>query len=225
MPHLNRRRPTARPEPPSPTSQWVGWGVYAAIALGGFVFGVWVGNQRPATSIETVKASPKDETPPDKPPKPPEKAAEPNDKVGKKDAPPTTPGKKDKEPTEPKPGPEPKKPPQAKTPDAKPPATKKDRPPPGREVSFAKEIQPIFKSKCLLCHGDTTGPPKGGLDLRTLAGIDKGGDTGKALIAGNLKESSIWKWIDEGEMPPAKSPQLSDVEKNLIKEWVMNPVK
>lgn len=37
-----------------------------------------------------------------------------------------------------------------------------DGPPPGAEISFATDIQPIFDNKCNGCH-----PPAGGLDLTT----------------------------------------------------------
>jgi hypothetical protein len=202
--------PLDLPEPATQPGTWVGWVAYVVIALIGFGFGVWVGNQRPAPP-ETAKAdTPKDETPPDTTPK--RLSPDGPDKAAKKQ--PTPPDKK--EPPEVK-NPEPKK----SEPMPMPPEVKKKEPPPVPTVLFADQIQPIFKAKCNLCHGDTKSP-KGDLDLRTLASIAKGGETGKALVPGNLKDSNIWTWIDEGQMPPPDKPQLRDDEKTLIKNWILS---
>ena len=202
------------PPPPAPIN-WFGWGMYAAIALAGFSFGVWVGNQRPAAPVEVAANTPKDDTTP----KPP---AEPAAGSTKKN---TTPAKNDpNEGKTPEKKPEPpKKQPDAKPVDPKPPEPKKSDPPPMPAISQVTftQVLPVFKAKCMLCHGDTKGP-KGDLDLRTLATIAKGSANGKGLVPGDLKESLIWKWIDEGEMPPPKSPALTDAEKLLIKNWILS---
>lgn len=211
MPHPRPQPPAPLdlPEPSPQSGAWVGWVAYAVIALIGFGFGVWVGNQRPTAPTETAKASPpKDENPPEKLPKAP--APDGPDRTPKKE--PNTPATK-KEPES--------KSPEPKKAEPMPPEMKKKEPPTVEPVLFADKIQPIFKAKCMLCHGDTK-TPKGDLDLRTLASIAKGGETGKALVPGNLKDSSIWTYIDEGQMPPPDKPQLSDAEKTLIKNWILS---
>lgn len=207
---------------PSPVEQWVGWGIYATIALIGFCFGVWVGNQRPGPAVETAQLNSKTELQPapdktgkspDTPEKSPKKGIDSTPPMPKKDPP------EDKTP-------EPKMVEDKKAPDPEPVPKKTEPTPPSvPSVLFAKDIQPIFKAKCTLCHGDTKSL-KGGLDLRTLASIEKGGDSGKALVAGDLEKSSIWDWVEVDQMPPpeAKNP-LTPEEKTLIKNWILGDGK
>ena len=82
---------------------------------------------------------------------------------------------------------------------------------------FASKIQPIFKSKCIICHGDPV--IKGETDLRSLTSIAKNKE---ALIPGNLTKSTIWLSIDEGTMPPSGKEKLTDEEKLQIKNWILS---
>jgi hypothetical protein len=194
--------------------KWIGWAAYAVLALLAFCFGAWAGNFRPKV-IEVVKNVPVEVKPEPKP--------EPKKEPEKKIEPAPEPKK------EPMPTPEPKKEPEAKVEPKKEPTPepKKKEPEPSPEpkpvvaVAFDKEILPIFKSKCMLCHGDTKSP-KGGVDLRTLASIRKPADNGDALVPGNLMKSLIWATIDDGTMPPADKPQLTDAEKTKIKNWILS---
>ena len=65
---------------------------------------------------------------------------------------------------------------------------------PGSEAFFAHKIQPLFKSKCLACHGE--GPNnkiKGDLDMRSLNGLIEGGESGEsAIIPGKAIESPLY---------------------------------
>jgi periplasmic protein TonB len=209
----NRLAPIAETEPEENNGRWIGWSIYAFLALVGFCFGAWAGNQKPKT-IEIVKNVPAENKPE---PKPPEKReAEKKEPVIKAPEPMVIEPKPNIEPKiEPKPAPkiEPKPAPNA-SPEPKKPATV-------TAVSFEKEVLPIFRSKCWNCHG-AVGKPKGGLDLRTLASIAKGGDNGDALKGGDLKNSLIWASIEDGAMPPADRDQLSDAEKMKIKNWILS---
>src|SRR4051794_32069405 len=49
----------------------------------------------------------------------------------------------------------------------------------GRVVSFGSDISPILRASCGRCHGEKA--LKGELDLRSLAGIRKGGESGPVL--------------------------------------------
>jgi protein TonB len=210
----SHRLPLDEVEPADTGGRMLGWAIYASIVLVGFVFGVVVGNMRPKT-IEIVKTVPVEIKPEAKPAerKEPEKKEPEKKEVEKKNPPviktpdPMTPEPKAEPKPEPKAEPkvEPKKSPEAKAP----------------EVLFAKEIFPIMKSKCMICHGDTKGV-KGGLDMKTLAAIKKGGDNGDALVPGDLKKSLIWTTIEDGAMPPPEKPQLTDKEKTLIKNWILS---
>jgi uncharacterized membrane protein len=107
--------------------------------------------------------------------------------------------------------------------------------PAGAKVDFAKEIYPIFESKCMKCHQsehtDATGrvkKPKGGLVMDTAEGLKKGGkESGeKTLIAGNAKDSTLYNLTllpssDDMAMPPeGKADPLTDAEKELLKNWI-----
>lgn len=85
-------------------------------------------------------------------------------------------------------------------------------------------VSAVFKDKCTLCHGDV-GNPKGGLDLRTLAAVVKGGDSGPAVKPTDLAGSPLWDSIESGQMPPPKKEPLTADEKTLIREWILGGAK
>ena len=63
-----------------------------------------------------------------------------------------------------------------------------------------KNVTPIFLRDCVVCHGKRK--QEGGLDLRTLASLRKGGQSGPALIPGDAAGSLLFQRIVSGEMPP-----------------------
>src|SRR5690349_6880503 len=64
---------------------------------------------------------------------------------------------------------------------------------------FERDVLPILRARCLKCHG--AGQRKGGLSLRTPTAMRKGGDTGPAIVEGNVEESLIIEQIESGQMP------------------------
>jgi hypothetical protein len=58
-----------------------------------------------------------------------------------------------------------------------------------KDVSFAKDIRPMFEASCFRCHGEEK--HKGGLRLDSLEAALKGGDDGKMIIAGDSKSSLL----------------------------------
>ena len=58
------------------------------------------------------------------------------------------------------------------------------RPPAG--VSYTRDIEPIFKANCTICHG-STGDRMGGLSLDTYDEMMKGGAHGHAINSGPAK--------------------------------------
>jgi hypothetical protein len=84
--------------------------------------------------------------------------------------------------------------------------------------SLEKDILPILQGKCLACHGDEK--PKAHLDLRSRAGMLKGGEHGAALIPGAADKSELWRKITADKMPPGDKPKLSDAEKALVRAWI-----
>lgn len=215
---MTQRR--AKPIPPTgnaarkPAGLALPAGVYIALLFVAFVIGVRAGSgpsrsaKPQAAPVAIVEAPPAPKTVEPLTPPPPEP--------------------KQVEPPPPKPqptakAPESKKPVETVMP-AKPPKNPKPQPKPTavRAVSFA-QVLPIFKDKCILCHGDPT--IKGGLDLRTLAAIKKGGENGAGTVAGKPDDSTIWMQIADGNMPPPKKPKLTDAEKKLIHDWIASGAK
>lgn len=132
---------------------------------------------------------------------------------------------------EPKPKPAPKtekkpdasKPTEAKKPDAPKPTEAKKTEPMVKEISYVKDVFPIFKTKCLTCHGDPQ--RKADVDLRTLASAVKGGSSGDGAVAGKPDKSSLWLAIEDGSMPPAGKEKLTEAEKKLVKDWILSGAK
>jgi len=79
-----------------------------------------------------------------------------------------------------------------------PPSTQKD-------VTYAKDIQPIFKAACFDCHGATR--PKHNLRLDSLEAALKGSQDGAVIVAGKSEKSDLvinicWEAGPEHPMPP-----------------------
>lgn len=75
---------------------------------------------------------------------------------------------------------------------------------------FESKIRPVLIKECYSCHSNQTGNARGGLRLDTRQLCEIGGDSGAAVVPGDLDESSIWSAInyDSYEMPPrGKLPQ------------------
>jgi len=82
---------------------------------------------------------------------------------------------------------------------------------------FEREVAPLLARRCLGCHSGSDA--QGALNLTTLATAQMGGDSGPALLPGNLDQSGLWQRIAADEMPP-KHP-LSERERGVIREWVV----
>ena len=83
---------------------------------------------------------------------------------------------------------------------------------------FQSDIQPLFSRKCGKCHSGKV--QKGGLDLSTMRGIRRGGESGDASVADSVDDSLLWQMIDGGDMPPEGQPMLTDKERALIRTWI-----
>ena len=96
-------------------------------------------------------------------------------------------------------------------------------------VSFTTQIQPIFDSSCIQCHGDTA---FGGLDLRAdsshgnLVGVESNGYAPALLVSpGNPAASVLYgKITDSGRfgsvMPPPPNDALSTEQIAVIELWI-----
>jgi len=87
-----------------------------------------------------------------------------------------------------------------------------------KPLLFETDIQPILAVKCGKCH--TAKVRKGDLDLSTIAGLRRGGESGESLVGEALKDSLLWTMIDEGDMPPKGQPRLTAKQRGLIQTWI-----
>ncbi len=71
---------------------------------------------------------------------------------------------------------------------------------------FEKQIRPVLIRRCYECHSSAAKELKGGLRLDSRDGIRSGGDTGPAVVPGNVTESLLIEAIrhESLEMPPDK---------------------
>jgi hypothetical protein len=77
-----------------------------------------------------------------------------------------------------------------------------------QNVTFDKEIKPLFEASCVRCHSGER--PKAGLRLNSLAGVLKGGKDGKVVQPGKSEKSDIVIAVaqldPETAMPPKPRP-------------------
>lgn len=85
---------------------------------------------------------------------------------------------------------------------------------------FEKQVRPVLVERCHQCHGEKT--QKGGLRLDSREAVLKGGDTGSAVVPGNVDESLLVNAInydpDGYQMPP--TGKLSADEIAALTDWV-----
>lgn len=86
------------------------------------------------------------------------------------------------------------------------------------------DVLPILHLRCMVCHGARD--PAGGLDLRTPAGMLRGGKTGPAIVAGDPARSLLVQKVHAGEMPPLKRlievsvKPMEPAELATIEKWI-----
>jgi hypothetical protein len=85
---------------------------------------------------------------------------------------------------------------------------------------FESKIRPVLVRECYGCHSTKVGQIKGGLWLDTKEGLVVGGDSGPAVVPGDLDESLLWKAINHEDyrMPPGK--KLSTEILSDFKNWI-----
>jgi mono/diheme cytochrome c family protein len=86
------------------------------------------------------------------------------------------------------------------------------------DAVFADTVQPIFRAKCHRCHGAET--QKSALNLSTRTGVRKGGESGPILDLENLKESTLYQYVQDRVMPPEGEGELTDAEIAAIGRWI-----
>lgn len=86
------------------------------------------------------------------------------------------------------------------------------------KLTYEKHIRPILKVHCFDCHG-ATDELKGGLDLRLVRFMAKGGKNGPAIVPGKPDESFLIERIELGEMPPGDT-KVSKAEIEVFRRWI-----
>ena len=84
---------------------------------------------------------------------------------------------------------------------------------------FETHVRPVLVEKCIGCHGDQK--QSGGLRLDSREAMLKGGDSGAAMIPGDVAASQMLQAIrydGDLQMPPKK--ELPDAEKQALIQWV-----
>jgi mono/diheme cytochrome c family protein len=85
---------------------------------------------------------------------------------------------------------------------------------------FEKRVRPVLVERCYECHGEKK--QKGGLRLDGAAVVQKGGDSGAVLVAGQPEKSLLIKvisWSDPDLQMPPKN-KLPDAEIAALTDWV-----
>ena len=81
------------------------------------------------------------------------------------------------------------------------------------------DVLPILTKNCMGCHGGLR--KQGGLDLRTIPAMLAGGESGPAIVAGDVDRSLLWKRIATDEMPAGDDREkLSATDKTRIRAWI-----
>jgi hypothetical protein len=84
-------------------------------------------------------------------------------------------------------------------------------PPAAGNLTFVKDIQPLFQARCAACHGSM-----GGLTLTTFESIMHGGASGPAVTPQDPAKSLIIKKMTAGGHPG----QLTPEEIELVRKWI-----
>ena len=95
---------------------------------------------------------------------------------------------------------------------------------------FTRDIRPILADKCFACHGPDSNTRKAKLRLDTNDGATATHDGVAAIVPGDLENSEAWVRIlslDEDEVmpPPDSHKELSDTEKELLRQWILGGAK
>lgn len=105
-------------------------------------------------------------------------------------------------------------------PEPPPPEKEKEQPKPvpaGRKLTYERDVLPLLDEACLRCHGEKR--KSAGLDLRTLAALTKGGDSGPGVVPGVPDKSPLYETIESGSMPPGQK-KMTAAEKATIRAWI-----
>ncbi|HEY2414341.1 MAG TPA: DUF1553 domain-containing protein [Pirellulaceae bacterium] len=89
-----------------------------------------------------------------------------------------------------------------------------------RQIDFLRDIQPLFESRCNICHGEDD--QAGQLRLDAKAIVLKGGKSGPLFAAGKSADSLLIKRLVgiAGKRMPLDDDPLTDDQIGLIRAWI-----
>jgi len=94
-----------------------------------------------------------------------------------------------------------------------------------QNIDYNNEIQPIFDNSCMPCHQGNN--PSGGLDLSSYENVMAGGNSGPAIIPGDM-QSLLRLEVVSGSMPNNTAnnvlgiSDLSEQEIQTISLWILD---
>jgi len=94
------------------------------------------------------------------------------------------------------------------------------------DVSFQKEIRPLFRRHCISCHGEAEQESGLRLDFGSL--IRQGGDRGAAVVPGKPDKSRLYLALSgqgDVEQMPFELPKLPADKIALVKTWIEQGAK
>ena len=86
------------------------------------------------------------------------------------------------------------------------------------QLTFERDIRPIFRAHCFDCHGSQA-ELEGGLDLRLVRFLKKGGESGPAIVPGQPAKSRLLQRVRLGEMPPREA-NVSVEQIETLRRWI-----
>jgi hypothetical protein len=95
--------------------------------------------------------------------------------------------------------------------------------PASKQVEFARDIRPIFESRCWKCHGEAR--HESGLSLHRREAAMAGGDNGKEFESGKSADSRLIRYVSgldsDTVMPPeGEGERLSAEQVSLLRAWI-----
>jgi hypothetical protein len=91
-------------------------------------------------------------------------------------------------------------------------------------LTFEKDVRPLLKAHCTLCHGEEE-KPKAGVDLRLRRFMDAPLESGATLLVpGKPELSELVAIIERGEMPKKGHP-MPPKELTILKQWIAQGAK
>ena len=94
-------------------------------------------------------------------------------------------------------------------------------PPANKRIDFAREVEPIFKNRCQVCHG----PQQQMNGLRLDRGLDalRGSYSGPVILPGDSAESKLVHMVagvKEGMIMPPVGDRLTEKQIGILRAWI-----